>query len=272
MSAAPRVAIIGPGRLGNGLARALEGAGWGVVLLGRNVVDEWRGQLKERPLVVVAVPDDAIADVAAELVRAGAITSAHVVLHTSGACDRTALAPLAGTGAALGSFAPVQTVADPATAAERLRGAYAVIEGDAAAVASGHRLAEALGMHAAEITSAAKVAYHAGAVLVANLGTALFAMAERVAVEGGVPPALAAKLYLPLWQGALTNVEAMGAVGALTGPVRRGDVETVRRHLALLTGTERAAYVALSLEALRLARMAGLASGRARAVELALQE
>ena len=271
MTGAPHVAIVGPGRLGNGLARALDGAGWSVVLLGRSVVDEWRGQLKERHLVLVAVPDDAIDDAARLLVGAGAIGARHVVLHTSGARDRTALLPLEGTGAALGSFAPVQTVADPATAAERLRGAYAVLEGDPAAVAQGRQLALALGMIPVEISAGAKPAYHAGAVLVANLGTALFAMAERVAREGGVPAEVAAKLYLPLARGAVANVEALGVAEALTGPVRRGDVATVRRHLSILKGPERAAYIALSREALRLARGAGLGGELADEMEAVLQ-
>lgn len=272
MTDALRVAIIGPGRLGTGLARALDGAGWGVVLLGRSVIDEWRGQIHERDLVLVTVPDDAIEGVATLLAEMGAITPHHVVLHTSGARDRTALSALEGTGAGLGSFAPVQTVAEPTTAAERLRGAPVILEGDVRALRVGGEIAEALGLLALVLPAGAKPAYHAGAVLVANLGTALVAMAERVAREGGVPAEAAEGLYLPLWRGAITNVEALGAAEALTGPVRRGDVKTIRRHLTLLRGAEREAYVALSKEALRLARAAGLADGPARAVEQALQE
>jgi predicted short-subunit dehydrogenase-like oxidoreductase (DUF2520 family) len=267
----PNVAIVGPGRLGNGLARALDGAGFGVVLLGRSVVDEWRGHLKERHLVLVAVPDDSIDEAARMLAAVGAIGARHVVLHTSGARDRTALKALDGTGAALGSFAPVQTVADPATAAARLKGAYAVLEGDAEAVAAGRRIATALGMHGVELSAEAKVAYHTGAVMVANLGVALGAMAERVARTGGVPPEAAAKIYLPLWQGMLANFSMMGAVDSLTGPVRRGDVATVRRHLSILKGPERAAYLALSLEALRLARGAGLGKELADELEAVLR-
>lgn len=272
MTAPPRVAIIGPGRLGNGLARALDSAGWSVVTLGRSVVDEWRGHLAARDLVLLAVPDDAIAEVAVTLAAAGAVGKRHVVLHTSGARDRQALSALDGVTAGLGSFAPVQTVVDPATAAERLRGAYAVVEGDAAAVEQGLALAARLGMIGLQLTSEAKVAYHAGAVMVANLGVALDAMAERVAIAGGVPLEAARRVYLPLWQGMVANLAAMGAADSLTGPVRRGDVETVRRHLGVLEGDERKAYLALSREALRIARAAGLAKGPAAEVEKALGE
>ena len=258
MSATPRVAIIGPGRLGNGLARALEGAGWSVVTLGRSVVDEWKGHLAGRDLVLLTVPDDAIAEVAVTLATAGAVDRGHVVLHTSGALDRQALSALDGLTAGLGSFAPVQTVVDPATAVERLRGAYAVVEGDPAAVTRGMELALRLGMIGLQLSSEAKVAYHAGAVMVANLGVALEAMAERVAVTGGVPAEAAVRIYLPLWQGMVANLDAMGAADSLTGPVRRGDAGTVRRHLGLLQGDARKAYVALSREALRIAKAAGL--------------
>lgn len=272
MIGAPRIAIIGPGRLGNGLARALDGAGWSVVTLGRGVVDEWRGHLAGRDLVLLAVPDDAIAEVAVTLAAAGAVGKEHVVLHTSGARDRQALSALDGVTAGLGSFAPVQTVVDPATAADRLRGAYAVVEGDPAAVARGLELAARLGMIGLQLTSEAKVAYHAGAVMVANLGVALDAMAERVAITGGVPLEAARRIYLPLWRGMVANLAAMGAADSLTGPVRRGDVETVRRHLGMLDWDERRAYLALSREALRIATAAGLSKTLSDEMEKALRD
>jgi predicted short-subunit dehydrogenase-like oxidoreductase (DUF2520 family) len=272
VTVSPRVAIIGPGRLGNGLARALDGAGWSVLVLGRNVVDEWKGHLAGRELVLLTVPDDAISGVAATLAAAGAVGKGQVVLHSSGARDRAALSALDGITDGLGSFAPVQTVVDPATAAARLRGAYAVIEGDPAAVERGTELAAALGMVGIQLSSRAKVAYHAGAVMVANLGVALEAMAERVAIDGGVPLEAAGRIYLPLWQGMVANLGALGAAGSLTGPIRRGDADTIRRHLAVLEGDERRAYVALSREALRIAKAAGLAKESAGAVERALGE
>jgi predicted short-subunit dehydrogenase-like oxidoreductase (DUF2520 family) len=266
----PRVAIIGAGRLGTGLTRALEGAGCSVALLGREA-GSWGRGIADRELLLLAVPDDAIGEVAEQLAGVGELGTDLVVLHTSGARDRGVLAPLIGRVGGLGSFAPAQTIADPATAAERLRGAYAVLEGDPVAIAAGKRLAAALGMHPAEVPARAKPAYHAGATMVANLGVGLAGMAARVAWEGGVPAELASQIYLPLWRGAVANVEVMGAVAALTGPVRRGDVETIRRHLALLEGEVRSTYVTLSLEALRLARAAGLEESKAAAVEAMLR-
>jgi predicted short-subunit dehydrogenase-like oxidoreductase (DUF2520 family) len=123
-----------------------------------------------------------------------------------------------------------------------------------------------------QLSSEAKVAYHTGAVMVANLGVALDAMAERVAIDGGVPLEAAGRIYLPLWQGMVANLAALGAAGSLTGPIRRGDAETVRRHLVLLNGDERKVYIALSREALRIAKAGGLSKELAAEVEQALGE
>ena len=99
----------------------------------------------------------------------------------------------------------------------------------------------------------------------------LAAVAERVARLAGLPPSEAAALYLPLMQGTVANLAA-GPAGALTGPVRRGDVATLRRHLAALEPDDRVLYRTLGLGALRLAREAGLGEQAALAVERVLTD
>jgi predicted short-subunit dehydrogenase-like oxidoreductase (DUF2520 family) len=266
MSRLPRLAIVGAGRMGRGLALALRGQE--VALVSRSGRAE---AVRAAGAVLLAVPDDAIATVAAELAGERSVRSDHVVLHLSGLLDRHALAPLAETGAGLGSFHPLQTIADPATAPLRLAGAYAGIEGDQRALELGRLLAEALGMVAVAVPAEGKAAYHAGAAFVANYTTALVAVAERLAVRAGVPAGLAAGIYLPLLRGTVANLEA-GPVAALTGPVRRGDVRTVRAHLAVLTGAEGRLYRLLAAEALRLAREAGLSPEAANRVADALRD
>ena len=123
----PRVTIIGAGRMGQGLGLALKRRGYKVILVNRNQREVipplvlHQGSLAEATdgaeLVLIATPDDAIPLVAGELASARAIVRDQVVLHLSGLLDKTALAPLADTGAGLGSFHPVQSVAEPATAA-----------------------------------------------------------------------------------------------------------------------------------------------------------
>ena len=265
--AQPRVAILGAGRMGQGLALALGEAGHRSTLVSRSshpVIPPLRlhtgpreTALRDASVVLLAVPDAAIASLATELAAEGGITPQHVVLHLSGLLDREALGPLAESGAALGSLHPLQTVSDPATAGARFAGAYAGVEGDDRARAAAEGLARSLGMVPVRIPDGAKPAYHAGAAFAANYTTALVAVAERLALAAGIAPDVARRLYLPLIRGAAANLEA-GPAAALTGPVRRGDTETVAAHLAVLGPEDRKLYLLLAREALRLAREAGL--------------
>ena len=270
--AQPSVAIVGAGRMGQGLALALGEAGHRITLVSRSShpvvppLQLHRGPREEAlrgaTIVLLAVPDGAIPSLAAELAVEGGITPRHVILHLSGLQDRGALRSLAATGAALGSLHPLQTVSDPATAPARFAGAYAGVEGDDRALSAAEALAGSLRMVPVRIPAGAKAAYHAGAAFAANYTTALVAVAERLALAAGITPEVARRLYLPLIRGAAANLEA-GPAAALTGPVRRGDVETVVAHLAALGPEDRQLYLLLAREALRLAREAGLAPAAA---------
>lgn len=262
------IVIIGTGRMGHGLARALREANLRVTLLDRT---RRADDTRQATLVLIATPDDAIAQVAAELARDAAIAAGQVVLHLSGLLDRQALDALAPTGAALGSLHPLQAIADPATAAERLRGSFAGIEGDPRALEAGEALAAALGMRAVRLAPGTKPAYHAGAVLASNYVVVLADVAQRLARQAGVGTDAVAELYLPLMRGTVANL-AQGPAAALTGPVRRGDAATVRAHLAALGPEERVIYCTLGLVALQIAREAGLEAGLAAAVERALRQ
>lgn len=258
------IAIVGGGRMGRGLAEALVEAGERVVLWSRR---EAAGGVEEAVSsagsVILAVPDDAIPVLAGELAAAAAVRAEQVVLHLSGLHGRQALAPLERTGAALGSLHPLQAISDPATAAERWRGAYAAVEGDDRAVAEAERVARVLGLHPFRLAAEQKPAYHAGAVMIGNYVVGLAGAAARLAASAGVPLELSSKLYLPLMVGALENLERQTPAAALTGPVRRGDLSTIRAHLAALGPEDRVLYAVLGLEVLRLAREAGLDPQRA---------
>jgi len=254
-----QVAIVGAGRVGRSLGRALEHSGTEVSLLGR------RDELPTATLVVIAVPDDAIGAVALRLRDGGQVSSGQVVLHTSGLHDRTALAVLEATGAGLGSFHPLQTFVQAEGEPERLAGAPAAIEGDPRALEAGRALAARLAMSpVVELATGRKAAYHAGAAFAGNYLVVLAGIATRLAREAGAG-ASAAELYLPLMRRALENVAVAGPA-ALTGPIRRGDSGTVARHLEVLHGNDREIYVALGREALRAARGAGLDPAAADAI------
>jgi predicted short-subunit dehydrogenase-like oxidoreductase (DUF2520 family) len=276
----PRVTIIGAGRMGQGLGLALKRRGYKIALVARTSREVTpplmlhQGSRAEATagaeLVLIATPDDAIAQVAAELAAEGAISRDQVVLHLSGLLDRNALLPLEESGAGCGSFHPLQSVADAATAAERLKGAYVGIEGDDRALVAAERLANTLRMIPVRIPAAAKPAYHAGAAFVANYTVALVGVAERLARAAGVPADIAARIYLPLLGGAVANLNALGPAASLTGAVRRGDEQTIRAHLKALSAEDRTLYRTVSRAAITLAREAGLSEGAAERVEEAL--
>lgn len=263
-----RVAIIGAGRMGQGIALALSRSGASVTLLGRTQkeviaplrleIGEWTGACLAADVVLLATPDAAVAEVAERLRGEQAVSARQVVLHLSGLLSGEALHALRPTGAGLGSFHPLQTVADPRTAEERFRGAFAGVEGDATAVAAGEALAGRLGMTPVRLPASAKAAYHVGATLVANYTVALMGMAVRLAEQAGVGPEVAARMYLPLLHGATENLDRLGPVAALTGAIRRGDTATVAAHLSALSDDDRRVYAVVGLEALALARAGGL--------------
>ncbi len=275
-----RIAIIGAGRMGQGLGNALAAGGQHVTLLGRraqdvgppfSLGDAWAPALRSAQVVLIATPDSAVEPVASEVAGLGVIGAHHVVLHLAGPLDRNALAALSSSGAGLGSFHPLQTVADPASASERLMGAYAGLEGDERAIDMGKRLARLLQMSPIVIPAGGKAKYHAGAVLAGNFTVGLFGAAERLAVEAGIDPEVAARIYLPLLEGAVANLAALGPAVSLTGPIRRGDLATVRLHLAALSARDQMLYRTVGLAVLNLARTAGLAEERAQQVQAALE-
>jgi predicted short-subunit dehydrogenase-like oxidoreductase (DUF2520 family) len=259
------VGVIGAGRLGLGLGLALARAGHVVRVHGRRAkpvplpltlttgaLPAW---LREMDVLLLAVPDDAIGELAAALAVQGRVRSSEVVLHLSGALSKEALQALAASGAALGSLHPLQTLSDPATAPERLKGAVATVEGDAPAVEAATRLARDVGLVPVPIPSDQKPGYHAAAVFASNFVVALAGVAQRLFVKAGLPEEVARNALTALMAGVLENVRAAGPAGALTGPVARGDVETIRRHLDALQDTDAELYRALSRAALDLASL-----------------
>lgn len=270
--------------MGAGLGMALAAAGNEVAHLVRTnrpaptgaglfVGEEaWGAAIGRASVVLVATPDAAITPAAAALAALGAVTSRHVVLHLSGLHDRTALAPLGPTGAALGSLHPLQAISDPATAIVRLHGAYAGVEGDPRAIRVAEALARAAGMRPVTIPSAAKPGYHAAAAMVSNFTVALFDAACRVAERAGVPRESIPPMYAALLRGTVENIAESGSARALTGAIRRGDAATVRAHLAALGPAEASLYRVLGGEVLRLAKEAGLDAAAAERIAAALEE
>jgi predicted short-subunit dehydrogenase-like oxidoreductase (DUF2520 family) len=269
------IGVVGAGRAGVGLALALRQAGHEVRLHARRGKDvppplvlSWGGPppwIGEVEVVLLAVRDDAIAVAAAELAGSGGVSPRHVVLHLSGMLDEVPLAPLRTSGAALGCFHPLQAIARPEDAAARLRGAVAALTGDDRAVAAGERIATSLGMRPVRLPGGAKPRYHAAAAMASNYLVVLAAAAEQLMSDAGLDRAVAREGVAALMAGTLANARSDGAA-ALTGPIVRGDVATVRAHLAVLPPELQDMYRALGRAALTHARLPAAAAQELRSL------
>jgi predicted short-subunit dehydrogenase-like oxidoreductase (DUF2520 family) len=218
-------------------------------------------------IVILAVPDDALPEVVHDLSMMGHAPPGCVALHLSGALSTDALGPLHHRGYAIGSMHPLMAVADPWLAGERLVGAAFAMTGEPVANAAARRLVSALGGVPLTIPATQRPLYHAAAVVASNYLVALTGVAVRMLEQAGVDGEDAVRALLPLLRGTLDNVEHLGVPAAVTGPIARGDVDTVRLHLARLSPGDRVLYSGLGLELLRLARAAGLDEARADEIE-----
>jgi predicted short-subunit dehydrogenase-like oxidoreductase (DUF2520 family) len=279
------LSVIGAGRVGRSLARLahLSGACRVVDVAGRSeaslaeardfigagrVVADWR-ELAPADFYLLAVPDAAIADCARELAKAGAAPAGSVVFHASGACEASLLAPLAEQGVLLASLHPAFSFAEPERAVAGFAGTLCAVEGDELACGRLEGLARLLGGRPFRLAPGGKAAYHAGLSVASNYLVALTAMAEGLERQAGVPAELLGDLLGGLMRQTLDNAMALGPYQALTGPILRGDAETVASHLAVLPdAAARAAYRAMGWQTLALAgdRLAEPARQRLRAL------
>lgn len=219
------------------MAGALRRAGWDVD--GPIAHDEpgLRTAASGVELLILAVPDAAVAEVAAAVDP----DPACAVAHLAGSLTLDVLAPHPRRA----SIHPLVALAGGELGADRLAsGAWFAVAGDPVAFA----VVDALGGRTVDVADDDRVRYHAAAVMASNHLVALLGEVERVAASCGVP----LDAYLDLVRGTVDNVATLGPRAALTGPVARGDTETVARHLAALPEAEAAVYAALSRAAERL--------------------
>jgi len=189
----------------------------------------------EADVVIVAVQDDAIHDVATTLIGTGMLTTRHVLLHCSGAFGAAEAfgdvgARLGGTG----TLHPLRAIADGRAAMRTMKGTVFGIEGDERGRHMAQALVAAMGGVALELDGQHMAVYHAAAAIAANYAVALIDAAATALHAGGVPEEQAVAALVPLAQGALANVAERGLAGGLTGPIRRGDELTIARHLEAL--------------------------------------
>ena len=278
----PRVAFIGAGRVGTALGAALRASGWPVtatasrdrsrrdrflaLVPGSRAHAEAHDVLDEADLLFLTVPDDAVPAIAASL----HLYSGQAIVHTSGVLPAAVLSPALAAGTEAGSFHPLVAFTDVAAGRAALAGCVVAIEGDEPLLPLLEDVAAAIGARPVRVTAEGKPAHHAAATLAAGGLVALLDVVDRLAGAAGIEAGERLGTYQGLARQALENAVRQGPEAALTGPIVRGDLGTVRLHLDALRRADPDAipiYVALARRSVSLATARGELSPE-RAAEL----
>jgi predicted short-subunit dehydrogenase-like oxidoreductase (DUF2520 family) len=244
---APTVGIIGAGPVGTALGVAIRRAGWPVTAVAsrdagrrerfRSLVPGARPFAEPAPildeveLAILAVPDEAIPAVA-ESIR---LYSGQSLVHTSGLLGAEVLAPAQAAGSQIGAFHPlVSFTSDVERSVAALKGATIALEGDDRLMTLLADLAEALGAVPVRLPRGSKPAYHAAAVLASGGLVALLDAIVTLGAAAGMDESGSLAVYGRLVEQTLANARAIGVNAALTGPITRGDADSVTAHLEAL--------------------------------------
>jgi predicted short-subunit dehydrogenase-like oxidoreductase (DUF2520 family) len=243
----PRVGIVGAGAVGTALGVAISRTGWPVVAVasrdpdrrdrfralvpGARALAEPAAVPETADLIIVAVPDDAIAEVAGQI----RLRSGQAIVHTSGAVGPEVLAVAVIEGGDVGAFHPlVSFTADVERSIAGIAGTTIAIEGDDRLVGLLSELALAIGGTTVRLLPGTKAAYHAAAVLASGGLVALLDAVVALGAVAGLNERDSLALYGRLAEQTLANALGVGIAASLTGPIARGDVGTVAAHIAAL--------------------------------------
>ena len=258
------LSIVGAGRVGRALGRRLRELGWQVgAVTGRSIstargavkvigagqpLDHLAHQVLNSSVVLITTPDDAIESVAKELARLGGREwTGKVALHTSGALDSSVLQPLAEQGAATGSMHPMQTFSNQNI--PTLSNCIFGVDGCPAALQVARKMAHQMDGIAVRLSGANKAAYHVAGQFACAYVLASLETATRLLMAQGFTRRRAQRALLPLTRQTLDNFERLGPAAAWTGPLVRGDLSTIERHVRALVDFQpeyREAYEALA--------------------------
>jgi predicted short-subunit dehydrogenase-like oxidoreductase (DUF2520 family) len=256
-----KIVIVGAGRLGTTLAERLAESGYAISeIVTRNDLRSLANARRlarkvaatarisrhaklDADVVWFCVPDSQIAAAAADLSGHG--WKNKVALHSSGVLSSDVLAILREQGASVASLHPLMTFVQKSK--PNLQGVPFAVEGDAVAVGVANSMISNLGGNAFRIRKQNKIAYHAFATMICPLLISLLAASEKVASLAGISPLMARRRMQPILRQTLANYENLGAPAAFSGPIVRGDAETIARHLAALQTTREAHRVYMAL-------------------------
>ena len=251
-----RIGFVGAGRVGRGLSLALSRRGYSITGVASRSRGDAQAVVDASDIVFLTVPDGAIAQVCASLHwRPG-----KAAVHCSGAAELSVLRAAENAGAQAGGFHPLQMFADPEIAARGLAGCAIAVEASEPLAGELRDMVAALGGRLLVVPAGARAAYHAGAHYAAAFVCALLAEGAEIWRRIGIAPDDALPALLSLLRGATDAVAHAGPARAMAGAVARGDIDTVRRHLAALGGLDAKLselYCTLALRCVPLALEAG---------------
>lgn len=239
------ISIVGAGRVGRALGQRLQQNGWQITVVAARTESSAKRAARfigaGRPVagvpatvaiastILLAVPDDAIASVAAELAEtAGEDLRGKIALHTSGALSSGVLEALRHNGAAVGSMHPLQTFSG--VSVPELEGRIFAIEGDELAVRMARKIVRSLGGVPVGIPRGKKALYHAAGAYAAGLSLAMEEAGVRMLMRVGLKRREAQRALTSLTHQVLENYKRLGPQKAWTGPLARGDFGVVAAH------------------------------------------
>lgn len=238
------VAIIGAGKVGSVLAKALYRQGYELVGISSRTLES-ASQLAEEfaigattkaaditlhaDMILIATPDRCIGQVVEELVKDGGVRAGQFLFHTSGGVGVEVLNPARHLGVYTGSIHPLQSFADRQCSVADI---YFALGGDEKAIGLAEEIVGTFGGKSFIISDKDRPLYHGAACIVSNYFVSLMHWATQIYTGFGLSPQQAAAALMPLVQGTVTNIQHLGPTAALTGPISRGDVSTIAAHLA----------------------------------------
>jgi len=241
-----KLGFIGAGTVGTALSVRLKSKGYQIVAVssrsktsaeklaqavgGCQVLNSGQDVADAADLVFITTPDDAIASVASQIQwRKG-----QSVVHCSGAASTDILEPAKKLGAQVGSFHPLQTFASVEQAIDNIPGSTFAIEAEGPVLNTLKEMATALDGEWIELKGSDKVLYHASAVIACNYLVTLVKLATDLWQTFNVPADKATRALMPLLRGTIHNLDTVGLPQCLTGPIARGDIGTITKHLDAL--------------------------------------
>ena len=273
--------LIGAGRAGKAISIAMSEAGYRFTRIGSNSLEDaaalagqigikgygvrFEGFKGKAGFLILAVPDDKIANASSNAVKAGVIGHDTVVAHLSGAMGSDVLDDARQAGAAVMAFHPAQSITQKSDPRIVFKNICFDMEGDDTACSIGEQVAEDLGAESVRLDPEARMLSHLAMTIASNYTVSLMRMAEEIMRTAGIPDNTAKKMLIPLFSTTAGNISSEGTLKALTGPVSRGDSEIIKKHLASLKNVSddyRKLYCEMARIALRLSVERGTISGK----------